>query len=478
MVQARLPVIRLLGSALLALGASAHAQAPEDAAAWRAASRLGYAPTPALMQAIAAHPRGARGWAADEVERAFAASREAARTPAHLATLQGSIPAAFAELRAEREALRRVRADSDMRPAPQELPTRRSALEAASWRVLACSDPELENPLAARLTEFWFNHFNVFAGKGSVRPFLGHYVLHAIRPNVLGRFEDLVLATARHPAMLFYLDQAQSVAEGVTGPFGGARGLNENYARELMELHTLGAEGGYAQGDVRELARILTGWTSDPSAESGFRFAPRLHDRGEKTLLGRRFGAEGEREGREAIALLAGHSATARRVALRLSQWFVADAPPAALVGRLAAEFQASGGELRAVMRKLVAAEEFWDERQQLFKTPYDYACSVLAATGRPEPERLLQALRFLAGAGQPVHGWQTPDGYKTDARTWLAPEALTRRADFALAFSRDSAPPDHYRRFLSPRTRERITQEPAALQGMLVLASPEFMHK
>ena len=471
-------MIRLLGSALLALAASAHAQAPEDAAAWRAASRLGYAPTPALMQAIAAHPRGARGWAADEVERAFAASREAAKTPAHLATLQGSIPAAFAEFRAEREALRRVRADSEMRPSPQDLPTRRSALEAASWRLLACSNPELENPLAARLTEFWFNHFNVFAGKGPVRPFLGHYVLHAIRPNVLGRFEDLVLATARHPAMLFYLDQAQSVAEGMTGPFGLARGLNENYARELMELHTLGAEGGYAQGDVRELARILTGWTVDPSAESGFRFVPRLHDQGGKTLLGRTFRADGEREGQQAIALLAGHPATARRVALRLSQWFVADAPPAALVDGLAAEFRSSGGDLRAVLRKLVAAEAFWDERQQLFKTPYDYACSVLAATGQSEPERLAQTLRFLAGAGQPVHGWQTPDGYKTDARTWLAPEALTRRADFALAFSRDAAPPDHYRRFLSPRTRERIAQEPAALQGMLVLASPEFMHK
>ncbi len=478
MRRGRFRMIRLLGVALIVCAAGAHAQAPEDAAAWRAASRLGYAPTPALVQAIASHPRGARGWAADEVERAFAASREAARTPVHLATLQHSIPAAFAEFRAERQMLRRVRADSEMRPAPRDLPTRRAALEAASWRLLACSNPELENPLAARLTEFWFNHFNVFAGKGPVRPFLGHYVLHAIRPNVLGRFEDLVLATARHPAMLFYLDQAQSVAEGVTGPFGGARGLNENYARELMELHTLGADGGYAQGDVRELARILTGWTVDPAAESGFRFVPRLHDRGEKTLLGRRFGAEGEREGREAIALLAGHPATARRVALRLAQWFVSDAPPAALVDRLAAEFRASGGDLRAVMRTLVAAEEFWDERQQLFKTPYEFVCSVLAATGHSEPERLVQALRFLAGAGQPVHGWQTPDGYKTDAKTWLAPEALTRRADFAFALSRDAAPPDHYRRFLSSRTRERIAQEPAALQGMLVLASPEFMHK
>lgn len=478
MAQVPQVVIRACGAFLLAVGATAHALDPEDAAAWRAASRLGYVPTPALVQAIASHRRGARGWAAEEVDRAFAASREPAKTPAHLATLQSSIPAAFAEFRAERQALRRVRAESEMRMAPQDRPTRRAALEAASWRLLACSDPELENPLAARLTEFWFNHFNVFVGKGPVRPFVGHYVLHAIRPNVLGRFEDLVLATARHPAMLLYLDQAQSVAEGVTGPLGRARGLNENYARELMELHTLGADGGYAQGDVRELARILTGWTVDPDSESGFRFVPRLHDRGEKTLLGQRFGAEGESEGRAAIALLAGHPKTARRVALRLAQWFVSDAPPAALVDRLAAEFRASGGDLRAVMRVLVAADAFWDERQQLFKTPYDFACSVIAATGRSEPERLQQALRFLAGAGQPVHGWQTPDGYKTDARTWLAPEALTRRADFALAFSREAVLPEHYRRFLSPRTRERIAQEPAALQGMLVLASPEFMHK
>ncbi len=478
MVQARLPVIRFFGLALLSLAATAYAQAPEDAAAWRAASRLGYTPTPALVQAISSHPRGARGWAADEVERAFAATREAARTPVHLATLQHTIPAGFAEFRAERETLRRVRAESEMRPARQDLSTRRTALEAASWRLLACSNPELENPLAARLTEFWFNHFNVFAGKGTVRPFVGHYVLHAIRPNVLGRFEDLLLATARHPAMLFYLDQAQSVAEGINGPFGGARGLNENYARELMELHTLGAGGGYAQGDVRELARILTGWTVDPSAESGFRFVPRLHDQGEKTLLGWTFSADGEREGRQAITLLAGHPATARRVALRMAQWFVSDTPPAALVDGLAAEFRTSGGDLRAVLRKLVAAEAFWDGRQQLFKTPYEFACSVLAATGQSEPERLDQTLRFLTGAGQPVHDWQTPDGYKTDARTWLAPEALTRRADFALALSRDAAPPEHYRRFLSSRTRERIAQEPAALQGMLVLASPEFMHK
>jgi uncharacterized protein (DUF1800 family) len=471
-------MIGLFGAVLLLLAASAQAQAPDDAAAWRAASRLGYLPTPALLQAIASHPRGARGWAADEVERAFAASRAPAKTPGQLATLRSSLPDSFAEFRAERQALRRVRDEGQAPPRPQDLPTRRAMREAATWRLLACSDPELENPLAARLTEFWFNHFNVFAGKGPVRPFVGHYVLHAIRPNVLGRFEDLVLATARHPAMLFYLDQAQSVAEGMTGPMGAARGLNENYARELMELHTLGADGGYAQGDVRELARILTGWTVDPASDSGFRFASRLHDRGDKTLLGRNFSADGEREGQEAIALLAGHPATAKRVSLRLAQWFVSDAPPAALVAQLAAEFRATGGDLRAVMLRLVAADAFWDPGQQLFKTPYDFACSALAATGQADSARLDLALGFLAGAGQPVHGWQTPDGYKTDARTWLAPEALTRRADFALALSRDAPVPGHYWRFLAPRTRERIAQEPPALHGMLVLASPEFMHK
>ncbi len=329
------------------------------------------------------------------------------------------------------------------------------------------------------MTEFWFNHLNVFAGKGAVRPFVGHYVVNAIRPNVLGKFEDLLLASARHPAMLFYLDQAQSVAEGSAGPLGRTRGLNENYARELMELHTLGVNGGYTQADVRELARILTGWTVAPNLPSGFRFAERMHDNGDKRLLGVTFRNQGVTEGEEAIRLLARHPATARRIATRLATFFVSDQPSAALVDRLTRSFSVSQGDMRVVLKSLIEAPEFWQADQTLFKTPLDFACSALAATGGAQGRReFVQALGFLTNAGQAMHGWQTPDGYKTDAATWLAPEALTRRADFAIALGRQVAEPLFLNAFLSPTTKNRIAQEPAPLRPGLMLASPDFMNK
>jgi uncharacterized protein (DUF1800 family) len=546
-------VLPFLACAFLAAGwlaprpASAAAPAPvlnESQAVWRAASRLGYFPSEERAAAIRAHPGGPRGWALDEVDRALEASRQPARVPDTLPTVVTPLPSVFAEARREREErLKSVQAASaaaaarqaqpvqmqpelaqqqmqqqmqaqvrqPMQPAPQVAPqvsspvapppfTLTSARQAAAWRMLSCSDPALENPLLSRMTEFWFNHLNVFAGRLTVRPFAGNYVVHAIRPNVLGRFEDLLLASARHPAMLFYLDQNQNVADGTPGPQGRLRGINENYARELMELHTLGIEGGYTQRDVRELARVLTGWTVDPNGPSGFRFVARLHDNGEKTVLGRRFGgpaaAQGEAEGLEAIAMLASRPATARRISLRLAQFFVADEPPRALVERLAAEFLAGDGDLRRVMRLLVASPEFWDPAHELFKTPYDFACSALglsarAATGAPEgaapvaatagaqrPAPVALALGFLASAGQPVNGWQTPDGYRTDAATWLSPESLTRRADLAAALARGAGDPEHLLAFYEAPTRERIRRFAPGSRAAFALAAPDFMRK
>jgi uncharacterized protein (DUF1800 family) len=474
----------------------------QAAAIWRVASRLGYGPTPALMQAVVNHPRGAQGWALDQIDRGFAASRQAPNIPAELSTFNQPIGTIFAEFRAEREARRdaapRLQQAGNQTVgnppgggpsggaamSPQDLFSVQATRSAAAWRLAACSNPQIENPLTARLTEFWFNHFNVFSGKGSVRPFVGHYVANAIRPNVLGRFEDLVIATSRHPAMLFYLDQAQSVAEGGAGARGQARGLNENYARELMELHTLGVNGGYSQADVRELARILTGWTVDPNGPSGFRFAANLHDANPKTLLGHSFSNDGEREGLRAIALLSQQPATANRIAKRLAQWFIADEPSPALVQRLATVFRNSGGDLRQTMRAVVSAPEFWDPSSTLFKTPLDFACSAMLVQNLASPGPLVDrpdirlGLGFLQGAGQPMHGWQTPDGYKTDAATWLAPEALTRRADFAMNLARNAPPPPMVQAFLSPATRDRIAREPAGVQGPLMLASPDFMKK
>jgi uncharacterized protein (DUF1800 family) len=347
--------------------------------------------------------------------------------------------------------------------------SRDMAQGAAAWRLMSCSDPALENPLLARMTEFWFNHLNVFVGKGPVRPFVGHYEINVIRANALGRFEDLLLASAKHPAMLFYLDQAQS----------NSRGLNENYARELMELHTLGVNSGYTQKDVRALARILTGWTVNLKDGEGFRFAERLHDKDGKVLLGRTFGNESVAEGEEAIRYLARRPETARRVSTRLATFFVADTPPPALVQRLSGVFTSTQGDLRAVMRSLIESPEFWAGGNQLFKTPLDFACSALAVAGGVRDRRDIgQTLGFLAQAGQPMHGWQTPDGYKTDANTWLAPEALTRRADYAMGLAQRTAEPAYLHAFFSVATRERIAQEPAQMRTGLMLSSPDFMRK
>jgi uncharacterized protein (DUF1800 family) len=485
-------------------------------AIWRAASRLGYWPSNELVQAMRAHPRGPQGWALDEIDRAFAASGQPARIPPQLTTISAPLPAVFAELRKERAALLQVQQaprpmegmpasgqpamQSSMQPAMQPAPqpaipaaaparppltySRTAAQQAAAWRMMSCSDPSTENPLLARMTEFWFNHLNVFAGKFAVRPFVGHYAVHAIRPNVLGRVESLLLASARHPAMLFYLDQAQNVAEGSPGPRGIPRGINENYARELMELHTLGVDGGYTQRDVRELARVLTGWTVDPNGDSGFRFVDRLHDTGEKTVLGSSFSGEGEQDGLRAISMLAAHPATATRIARRLAQFFVADDPPPALVQRLAAEYRAGDGDMRRVMRALVGSPEFWDPVNELFKTPYDFACSALGATtqanaaGTGTQPRITQALGFLAGAGQPVNGWQTPDGYRTDAATWLSPEALTRRADLAAALATGAGDPVQLLSFFGGSTRERIERLAPGSRAALAVASPDFMRK
>jgi uncharacterized protein (DUF1800 family) len=318
-----------------------------------------------------------------------------------------------------------------------------------------------------------------------VRPFVGHYLVNVIRAHAMGRFEDLLLASARHPAMLLYLDQAQSVADGSPGAQGQKRGLNENYARELMELHTLGVNGGYTQHDVRDLARVLTGWTIGPLQASGFRFAARLHDNGNKQVLGQVFPstrfAAGEQEGVDAIRMLARHPATARRISLRLAQFFVADKPDQNLVDQLAQTFANTHGDISALLTVLFRSPDFWNTENRLFKTPMDFACSALTvihASADPDRHALALAAGYLAGAGQALHGWQTPDGYPFDAATWMAPEALTRRADFALTLARRRPEPNFLKPFLGAATLATVEREPAGLRAGLMIASPDFMNK
>jgi uncharacterized protein (DUF1800 family) len=467
-----------LAMATAGLWACSFAIAQTDAntaATWRATSRLGYGPNELSARSAQQNPKA---WAVSQIDTAYAASQRAPNIPADINRFNDPIATIARDFKAEREARQTIKDQASQAKPGLAMannaaePTgfsRDMTLTAAAWRLMSCSDPALENPLLARMTEFWFNHLNVFVGKGPVRPFVGHYVVNVIRANALGRFEDLLLASAHHPAMLFYLDQAQS----------NVRGLNENYARELMELHTLGVDAGYTQNDVRELARILTGWTVGLQQGEGFRFAERLHDNGPKTLLGRSFNGNGMQEGEDAIRMLARHPATAKRIAKRLATTFVSDKPPQAIVDQLTATFTRTQGNIRAVMRTLVESPEFWKTENTLFKTPLDFACSALTAGGGVKDRRNVQlTLGFLAQAGQPLHGWQTPDGYKTDAATWLAPEALTRRADYAMTLGARINEPTYLQPFLSATSRERIAREQPATRTGLTLASPDFMSK
>jgi uncharacterized protein (DUF1800 family) len=297
------------------------------------------------------------------------------------------------------------------------------------------------------LADFWLNHFNVFVGKGQVRQFLTEYDRDAIRPHVLGRFRDLLGAVAHSPAMLFYLDNWQSSAPAQRerqllrrgAPLAPARtqtrGINENYARELMELHTLGVDGGYTQADVVALARILTGWTIDRPRQGGsFVFRPALHDTGTKTLLGVTFRNEGEQEGERALDLLAEHPATAHHIAFELAQRFVADAPPAALVDRAAKTFRATKGDIREVMRTILTSPEFFadDVRRAKVKTPLEFVASAVRATGATiaSAQPLVAAMQNL---GMPLFGCQPPTGYATTADAWINTGALLNRMNFAV---------------------------------------------
>lgn len=378
-------------------------------------------------------------------------------------------------------------------------------LQAAQARLARA----IESPaqLQEVLVEFWFNHFNVFIGKGPVSVLAGAYEREAVRPHVLGRFRDLLGATAKHPAMLLYLDNAQSVKPGYRAPAlqamanpNAARlsGLNENYARELMELHTLGVDGGYTQQDVTELARMLTGWTIDGrSARLGrsgplFVFDPSRHDNGVKHWMGHTIEPAGQAEGERALDVLAAHPATARHIAYKLAQAFVADQPPAALVSRLAERFLNTQGDLKAVMRELMGSDEFWQPQRYgvKFKTPYHYLISSLRALGLGTPADVGPLLQVLAQSGMPLYGAQTPDGYKNVASAWMSPEAFAQRVQFASNLAerraRQGARLDADAQRLmdalgplwNPATREAVNAEPAPLRLALLLSSPEFMKR
>jgi len=340
------------------------------------------------------------------------------------------------------------------------------------------------------MTAFWFNHFNVFAAKGLCHLWIGAYEQEAIRPHTMGRFRTLLGATAKHPAMLFYLDNWQNSA-----PNSGARrakfeGINENYAREVMELHTLGVNGGYTQADVTALAHILTGWglqkwgqagmgmgapeinpgmhvpggmrglggwgpwwrrparrTPLPGAlgdQYGFYFDPSRHDFSEQVVLGRSYsGGAGIAAGEQALDVLARAPATARHLSYQLAQYFVADNPPQTLVARMAERFEQSQGDIRATLETLFFSPEFWDERYfgAKFKTPYDYVISAVRLTGAPEITNYGPLFGTMTLLGMAPYAHETPDGYANTREAWLNPDAMMMRLSFATALGQGHLP-------------------------------------
>lgn len=506
------------GAAALCAGTGGLVRAqPQDkpeAAAAHLLNRLGYGPRPGQLREVARDPQR---WLEAQLRPSQIALPATLRERLDESRFIGVDPMDPVRKLAALSAVVREETKAAAGMGSQETPQLVSAKQALTDHRLAYQEPAarsrihraLESPaqLHEAMVDFWFNHFNVSQDKGWCRVLTGHYEHYAIRPYALGRFRDLLGATAQHPAMLYYLDNWTSV--GV--PRGRQQGLNENYARELMELHTLGVDGGYAQKDVTELARMLTGWTLVPAAQPsappgppgdprripGFWFDARRHDPNEKQWLGRRVPPGGQEEGERALDVLAAHPATARHVCFKLAQYFVADAPDPALVQRLAQVFLAEDGQIVPVLRALFKEPAFWSPAdgggKGLFKTPMHYSLSVLRAVGAT-PSDVNPLLAHLRREGMPLYRCATPDGYKTTEAAWLNPAAMQRRIEFALRVARGGLDPSDGPQplpglqelmadlgpLVTPQTRELALRNKAdaRLAVSLVLAGPGMMRR
>jgi uncharacterized protein (DUF1800 family) len=362
-------------------------------------------------------------------------------------------------------------------------------------------------PMIERLVHFWSNHFSVSVGKLGTQVAVGDHEFAAIRPHVLGRFGDMLEAASLHPAMLLYLDQFQSVgpnspAQQLGGRRRGAqadppqrpRGLNENLAREILELHTLGVDGGYAQADVTEFARALTGWTVPglgrvarfgEDQPSGAMFVELAHEPGGRRVLGRSYPSGGAEQARAILRDLAAHPATARHIATKLARHFAGDTPPPALVKRLEADFLTTGGDLASLTRTLVEAPEAWAPAPLKFRTPFEWLVASLRLTGAQElpPRRIVAALTQL---GQVPWRAPSPAGYDDIAAGWAGPDALLKRVELAGQIARDTALDDVVKRAeaafpgaLGETTRTQLARAESGKQALaLLLVSPEMMRR
>jgi uncharacterized protein (DUF1800 family) len=465
-------------------GAGTAPDAADEARIVHALNRLGYGPRPGDIDKVRAV--GLDKWIDQQLHPERVADPEVQSHLASLTTIRLSSsdlmrgyeipPTARREIQRERAELGENASEEGLQRARRELLEKyRGEMQGRPQQVIdELQEAKLlraiysERQLDEVLVDFWMNHFNVYAQKGQDRFLIGEYERDVIRPHAWGKFEDLLRATAESPAMLFYLDNWLSAdpdakpgpafsrpyrrrsfgrlpddetmrsphPSGSPGHRAGKRGLNENYAREIMELHTLGVDGGYTQKDVTELARVLTGWTIRGLAQQrpDFYFDARVHDSGEKVVLGHVIKGNGKAEGDRMIHVLATHPSTARFISLALCRRFVSDAPPSALVDRAAETFRTTGGDIRAVVKTIATSPEFFapEARSAKVKTPLEFVVSAVRASGARVDDASPLARR-IAAMGMPLYLQQPPTGYKDTSDAWISTSGLVARLNFAL---------------------------------------------
>jgi len=530
-------VVAMVTLAVPAVIASGPSPSPsdEDARIVHALNRLGYGPRPGDVDAVRA--MGLERW----IDRQLHPERiDDGALRARLASYRtldlsaGELMEGYEVPREVKREIQKKRAEMDGASEEEMARTRRELLKELGGSMQGMKGrprqvvEELQAAKVVRavysqrqldevLVDFWINHFNVFAGKGPEKFLVGAYERDVIRPHAWGRFEDLLKATAESPAMLFYLDNwlsaspdAQQPRTRARGGFlrrgrpaspapeqgqGRKRGLNENYAREVMELHTLGVDGGYTQKDVTEVARCFTGWTIRGLRQGDPRFAfdARIHDGKEKVVLGQRIRGGGQGEGEQVLHILATHPATARFISMKLARRFVADDPPAALVDRAAATFRKTGGDIRAVVATILQSPEFLsaEVRSAKVKTPLEFVASAVRASGATVTDAR-ELARRIGEMGMPLYMQQPPTGYKDTSEAWVSTSGLLSRLNLALDLAAGRvrgvavdaaslAPHVLFPAGLSEPTRKTLERETgldAARTAGLVLGSPEFQRR
>jgi uncharacterized protein (DUF1800 family) len=465
-------------------------------AAALALHRFGFGPAGGSISAIAADPRGALLADLDRPGAGFLttdlpSSEQAAR--------------AFFDFRAEQQAQQKLtqralkdaqasgmtamsdtgNAEPQSKPANQPPPLQQTLVQnEAKARFDAAAGADIG--FAERLVWFWSNHFCISADK--IPSMAGPFEREAIRPHALGRFADLLLAVESHPAMLFYLDNVESMGANSTAGVNRDKGLNENLARETLELHTLGVRSGYSQADVTSFAKVLTGWTwigpGEPERGGEFVFNKRLHEPGDQTVLGKRYPDTGVEQGRAVLADLARHPATAQHIAEKLARHFVADEPPPSLAAKLAKTFQDSDGNLKQVAKTLVTADESWVPQRQKLKPPAEWIAGVMRLIGAQAAIPIGRILNAQNALGEPLWRPPAPNGYPDNEAAWI--DGVPHRLDIANEFAGRAAgadPPALVETSLGPLastdTRQTIARAETRNQALaLLVMAPEFLRR